>query len=199
MTDTNGFPRQDRPEADPALLEALRRLPQAEPPAGFADAVMARLRPKRLPWWRRAWLWAVTPRPLTVTPLRLAGAALAAGLLLTLALPLARHGGQPAQIAVVPADGLRPVTFVLPDPHHAASQVAVIGSFNNWTPKGFEMRYADGAWVLHAELPQGTHEYVFLLDGRVTRTDPEASLSKDDGFGNRNSVLLLGGGHGQAL
>jgi len=186
-------------EPDAALLQAVRKLPEAEPPAGFRAAVLRRLQPKRLPWWRRAWLWARTPRPLAVTPLRLAGAALAAGLLILAALPLLPRPQVPG--GETPAHGLQSVTFVLPDPDGRMRSAAVIGTFNRWNPKGFEMHFSpeQRAWLLQTSLAAGSHEYVFLLDGKQLQPDPGAALTKDDGFGNSNSVLLLGNGHEQKL
>lgn len=180
-----------------ALIRALRALPGEEPPAGFAAGVLRGLQPKRLSWRRRVWLWARTPRPLTVTPLRLAAAA---GLVLVLALPLLRREFLPAP-GPAPDNGLLPVTFLLPDPEARVRSVAVIGSFNRWNPKGFEMRYSarDQAWVLRTQLPPGSHEYVFLTDDGRTQADPAATLSADDGFGTSNSILFLAGDHEQKL
>ncbi len=188
-----------RDERDQNLIRAIRNLPQAEPPAGFTQAVLSGLAPKRLAWWQRAWLWARTPRPLAVTPLRLAGAALAAGLLVLAALPLLPRPQAPGMEA--PAGGLQAVTFLLPDPDGRVRSAAVIGTFNRWNPKGFEMRFMpeQKAWLLQTRLAAGSHEYVFLLDGAQLRPDPAAVLTKDDGFGNSNSVLLLGDGHEQRL
>jgi 1,4-alpha-glucan branching enzyme len=72
----------------------------------------------------------------------------------------------------------------------------VIGSFNQWSPNGYALRRDDrtGRWVLEAPLPPGRYEYSFLIDGRRTRPDPNAAITTDDGFGNRNSVLYVRGG-----
>lgn len=43
------------------------------------------------------------------------------------------------------------------------------------------------------ELPMGRHEYAFLIDGERIVPDPGALLYHEDGFGNRNAVLILGG------
>lgn len=181
---------------DTALMRALRDLPMEEPPAGFAAGVLRGLAPKRPSFWRRAWIWARTPRPLTVTPLRLAAAAC----LLLLALPALRGALRPDTVTET-ASGLLPVTFLLPDPDGRARTVAVIGSFNRWNPAGFEMRYSERerTWILKTQLPPGSHEYVFLADGRQAVPDPAASLTTDDGFGNRNSILFLANGHEQNI
>lgn len=188
-----------RPLDEQDVIRAIRNLPEAEPPTGFGASVLRRLEPKRLPWWRRLWLWACTPRPLSLTPLRLAGAVLACGLLVLAALPLLPRPQAPGLEAA--ADGLQSVTFLLPDPDGNLRSAAVIGSFNRWNPKGFEMRFMPDkrAWLLKTQLAAGSYEYVFLLDGQRLTTDPAAALSKEDGFGNNNSVLLLGDGHEQRI
>ena len=182
-----------------SLIRAVREMPDEPAPNDFVEGVLRRLTPKRLPWWRRAWIWTRTPRPLVVTPLRMAGVSLAAALLILAALPMMRSPQVPTVHA--PSPGLQPVTFMLPDPQGRIGSAAVIGSFNRWQPRGFEMHFSPdrGAWVLETRLPAGTHEYVFLLDGTQVRSDPRAVLTKDDGFGSRNAVLLLTEGHEHSI
>ena len=40
------------------------------------------------------------------------------------------------------------------------------------------------------ELPKGRYEYMFVIDGAWV-TDPNAIGHVDDGFGNRNAVLVI--------
>ena len=178
-----------------SLIRAVREIPDEPAPDGFVVGVLYRLTPKRLPWWRRAWIWTRTPRPLVVTPLRMAGVSLAAALLILAALPMMHSPQAPPFHA--PSPGLQTVTFMLSDPQGQIGSAAVIGSFNRWRPRGFEMHFSpdQGAWLLETRLPAGTHEYVFLLDGAQVRSDPRAFLTKDDGFGSRNAVLLLTENH----
>ena len=56
-----------------------------------------------------------------------------------------------------------------------------------------------GAWVLETRLPPGDHEYVFLVDGRQLVADPHAQVTRDDGFGNTNSIVFVDGNHEQML
>jgi len=56
-----------------------------------------------------------------------------------------------------------------------------------------------GAWMLEAELPPGDHEYLFLVNGERLVPDPLAPLTRDDGFGNRNSIMFVVGENEQAL
>ena len=74
-----------------------------------------------------------------------------------------------------------------------AHAVAVVGTFNGWKPRGYEMQFnpEKKIWSLTVRLPEGRYEYAFLVDGQRVVPDPEASLYQDDGFGNENSVMIL--------
>lgn len=168
------------------LEKLLGEIPYEEVPRGFSERVMASLEPRKVGLFEKIMLWLRTPMNVRITPIRAIPAMAAALLLLTLALPFGvREASQPHS-------GLVPVRFVLGNAGKA-QHVAVIGSFNGWTPDGAQMKYDDtlGAWVAEMQLPPGVHEYVFLLDGKKVVADPGAPLSEDDGFGNRNSVLYL--------
>jgi hypothetical protein len=91
--------------------------------------------------------------------------------------------------------GVKPVTFALPDPQKRYSSAVVIGSFNKWQSRGFEMSYDESqeAWVLEHELPAGDYEYVFFVDGTVPMPDPSSVFYVQDSFGNKNSLLHVGG------
>ena len=43
------------------------------------------------------------------------------------------------------------------------------------------------------ELEKGRHAYAFLVDGKRLVSDPAALLGEEDGFGNRNSILVIEG------
>jgi hypothetical protein len=180
------------------IVSGLRALGAADPGPEFAARVMDRIgsrTPRRVAErpLRRMVHWLVSPRTFRLSPL--GGLAAAAGLVLALGLALrlgpAVDGGAPR--------GLSPVTFVLAAPD--AREVAVIGSFNGWNAAGWTMRRdaATGLWTLAAALPPGSHEYVFLIDGATSVPDASAPFSADDGFGSRNSVLLVKGGDESVL
>ena len=48
----------------------------------------------------------------------------------------------------------------------------------------------NGLWKIHLDLPHGRHEYVFVVDGHW-ETDPSVPATVDDGFGSKNTLLLL--------
>ena len=86
----------------------------------------------------------------------------------------------------VTADG---VTFTFAG---AARSVSLCGGFNQWAPLADPMRQqADGTWTLTKKLPVGRHAYKFLVDGSHWTTDDANPQSEDDGFGGKNSILIL--------
>lgn len=48
-----------------------------------------------------------------------------------------------------------------------------------------------GTWLIELALPPGRYLYAFLVDGGEWQTDPGAVLFDDDGFGKKNSVLIV--------
>lgn len=75
-------------------------------------------------------------------------------------------------------------------------KVAVVGSFNSWSPEASPMAdpEGDGTWETTLELEAGTYTYKFLVDGTGWYPDPAAAETDPDGFGAVNSVLRVGEG-----
>jgi len=76
-----------------------------------------------------------------------------------------------------------------------AAEVFVAGSFNSWlhdwNARQFLMsRDEQGEWTLDLPVAPGTHEYLFVVDGRWT-PDPQARDYVPNPFGGFNSVLLV--------
>jgi hypothetical protein len=81
----------------------------------------------------------------------------------------------------------REVTFKIAQP--GASEVSLIGEFNNWSPEATPMKLSgSGMWTVTVTLPPGTYSYKFLVDRKRKLADPGASGSEPDGFGGTNSV-----------
>jgi len=102
--------------------------------------------------------------------------------------------GVPAGGPVAPAASLTvPVRLVFVAPQ--ATSVAVTGDFASWDPDGIPLTkpQGDGVWSVELELPPGLHHYVFIVNGTEWRPDPNAASQVDDGFGQKNSVLLVQG------
>jgi len=81
----------------------------------------------------------------------------------------------------------REVTFMID--HPGASEISLIGEFNNWSPDATPMRLmGSGMWSVKVMLPPGRYSYKFLIDRRQKLPDPAATGSEPDGFGGVNSV-----------
>ena len=86
-----------------------------------------------------------------------------------------------------------PVTFSFQPPIPAAT-VTVAGTFNNWdaTRNPMSDPDGDGIWTVVIELPPGSYEYKFVVNGDSWYEDPNAEESTDDGYGGNNSVVHVG-------
>ncbi len=132
------------------------------------------------------------PRP-AQRPLWLAGAALAASLLL--AVLLRSSGDIPvsrvASTIVAPDASTRPVRLRLASP--ASSRVAVVGDFNDWDPGATPLRPTEeqGVWTVELQLRPGRYHYTFLIDGRRWERDPSEPRANASDFGAPMSVLTV--------
>ena len=170
----------------------LTNIPDVEPPEKLIESVMVRIQPKKTVWWRR--VFRQLQIPFYVTPLKIVPfGASAAALIIVALIFLGRTPDVKDMTSTLIRGGKMgaAVTFTLNMP--GASNVDVIGSFNQWTPNGFRMHWDErrGLWILSARLERGRYEYAFLIDNQVVVPDPKALLQQDDGFGNKNSVLII--------
>ena len=182
-----------------SLNEELRRIaglvaniPEAEAPDTLIDSVMARIQPKKVHPLRLIWRRIRTP--MAITPLKIAplGAAIVAAFLVILLYLMQAPGKHEVVSIFESAKGSKKTVFLTLD-MPGASSVDVIGSFNRWTPGALKMRWDESRrlWVLSLQLDRGRYEYAFLIDGKTVVSDPRADFEQDDGFGNRNSVLII--------
>jgi anti-sigma factor RsiW len=75
----------------------------------------------------------------------------------------------------------------------AAHRVSVAGTFNRWNAEANQMaRNEAGVWTAALPLEPGVYAYMFIIDGREWVADPNSPTVRDDGFGNRNSVMRVG-------
>jgi 1,4-alpha-glucan branching enzyme len=72
--------------------------------------------------------------------------------------------------------------------------VSLAGSFNRWEAPGIPLRRSSvtGLWTVTVPLAVGEQQYLFLVDGNRWIPDPTAHAQVDDGFGRRNSVIVVG-------
>ncbi|MDH3215106.1 MAG: glycogen-binding domain-containing protein [Candidatus Krumholzibacteria bacterium] len=84
----------------------------------------------------------------------------------------------------------RVVTLTYRNPQ--ANSVAVIGSFNGWSPVNSSMRRAGPEkWEISLHLSPGRYAYRFLVDNNSQIVDPASSSQEPDGYGGMNSVLVV--------
>ena len=80
--------------------------------------------------------------------------------------------------------------FVLDMP--AAQSVNLAGSFNSWSTSADAMkRDAAGRWSIVKALPAGRHQYKFVVNGGQWKEDPANGQTADDGYGGKNSLVVV--------
>lgn len=74
-----------------------------------------------------------------------------------------------------------------------ADRVELLGTFNNWKTDDIVLVGPDasGHWTAKVELPEGRHEYIFLVDGERWMADPKAATHRPDGYGRVNTVINI--------
>ncbi len=136
---------------------------------------------------RAAWRWLTTPRLLALTPL---GGLGAAAVLAALIIGLAQRRGEAPPLP--PGPGSRDFQFVVVAP--GATQVSLVGDFNDWDATRTPMRRSSGAalWTAVVPLAPGRYRYAYLVDDRRWLPDPAAPAARDDEYGTPSSVLTVG-------
>lgn len=195
-------------ELDPIIEQvalAARRPVSVDPDA--RERLLAVIRAEAATGTTGEWESRGTQRRFTLTATRFA--ALAAGLVgvgALLGFGLGRDSqetGHPkvvaeksSQLPASPsADTVMTFVFVA----HGASKVSLVGDFNQWNAEASPMQRIPNsdAWSVTVPLAQGRHVYSFLAvgaDGERWVADPHAPAAPDDGFGHRNSVVVVGTG-----
>ena len=80
----------------------------------------------------------------------------------------------------------------LPVNSNHIESVSVVGDFNGWDVNAFKLKYkGDGIWEGTFPIKPGKYEYMFVINGEKWIPDPRAKEYKEDGFGGKNSVLVL--------
>ena len=196
------FPDDESGMHDKAIAAELRflgglvaKIPDEAPPDALLAGVMAGLTPKKRPRPFRFLAWLTRPRYVNLAPIRLVP--VVAVLLLFLVWP----GFRPSPPGRDDGPGLVRQVATGTQYHHFAitlpksSSVALIGDFNNWNPQGYEMAWdeANRCWALSVPLGRGRYRYAFLVDGGIL-ADPKAVFHQDDGFGHKNSIVIINNG-----
>ncbi|HEV2729073.1 MAG TPA: S8 family serine peptidase [Terriglobales bacterium] len=104
---------------------------------------------------------------------------------------LAERHGQSARQHISPNVLPEGISFSLHD--HGASNVHVLGSWNDWRAPGIvATRVEPGFWQISPmRFPAGQHTYKFLLDGQVWLDDPGNPRKMPDGVGGFNSMFIV--------
>jgi len=95
------------------------------------------------------------------------------------------------QIAAEVAELKSPVRKTVPTVfrwENGGCEVFIAGSFTDWKAR-IPMNYSNGEFTTIIELPEGDHEFKFLVDGRWIH-DPNLQTSNDT-FGGRNNIVSV--------
>ncbi|CAF1077484.1 unnamed protein product [Brachionus calyciflorus] len=90
------------------------------------------------------------------------------------------------QIRVEPVIKKLPVVFKYSG--KMAKEVFLVGTFTSWKDK-IQMIKSDGDFMVIVELPEGEHQYKFVVDGKWEHDANQASI--DDTFNGRNNVVTV--------
>lgn len=80
--------------------------------------------------------------------------------------------------------------FVIYRPDVGRAEIA--GSFTDWQRVPLHRLGNSGYWEIRLAVPKGEHRYTYILEGRESFADPTVSQQEFDGFGGRNSILVIG-------
>lgn len=72
-----------------------------------------------------------------------------------------------------------------------AEMVCISGDFNGWSPDAHCLKRNGDTWNIRLSLSPGRYRYAFFVDDIHWIPDPNAFLQEDDGFGMKNSVLIV--------
>lgn len=74
-----------------------------------------------------------------------------------------------------------------------ATEVFVMGSFNNWSKGATPMKVVDrnGLWSAEVPLNEGEYTFIYLVNGTRWVTPPMAEDFVTDGFGHTNGVVVV--------
>jgi len=72
-----------------------------------------------------------------------------------------------------------------------AKSVSLVGDFNRWGAEPVPLIGANGVWTASIPLPNGRHEYAFIVDGAHWTLDPLAPSSSDE-FDTKSSIVTVG-------
>ncbi|MBI5170239.1 MAG: isoamylase early set domain-containing protein, partial [Candidatus Eisenbacteria bacterium] len=73
-----------------------------------------------------------------------------------------------------------------------ANTVNVAGEFNSWSTSADPLqKQSNGTWTLVKALAPGKYAYKFVVNGTDWKADENAPETADDGYGGKNSVVVV--------
>jgi 1,4-alpha-glucan branching enzyme len=103
---------------------------------------------------------------------------------------------KPATAGAGPSETTEGVRFVWTG---GGNTVNIAGEFNSWSTSADPLsKQADGSFALVKALAPGRYAYKFVIDGGTWKEDPSAKETADDGFGGKNSLVVVTGIAGSA-
>ncbi|MGE5840143.1 MAG: isoamylase early set domain-containing protein [Deltaproteobacteria bacterium] len=98
--------------------------------------------------------------------------------------------GFPACVTTTKTQGTAEVSvsFVLSGQHDS---VCLSADFNGWSSESHCLERDGDRWWIQVVLPPGSYRYGFVIDKTDWTWDPEALIQEEDGFGKKNSVLII--------
>ncbi len=173
-------------EALRQLSRQVREIPYLDPPVCLLPGVMGAVKARRFPLWYRSLRWARSPKSLTFTPSK--WASLTSFLVLVCfagAFFLLKSEHRPDAMSLV--QGAVPITFALNMPE--ARSVSVVGTFNAWQEKGYEMtRTCQRRWTLILRLPAVATNTLSSSMGKSSSLTPRQSFWPTMVLGIKNAV-----------
>ena len=141
------------------------------------------------PWWRKRY----TLRLSAWGGLALAASIFGVMLLGAKAMSTAITPRAPQTVSAAKPAHVQSVNFILVD--GSARQVWLVGDFNGWSKRETPLtRAANGrAWTVSVPLPEGRHEYAFIVDdenGERWVADPLTPPVEDE-FGTTSSIVRV--------
>jgi len=82
-----------------------------------------------------------------------------------------------------------PYRFVIYRPD--VRQAEITGNFTEWRKIPMKKIGSSGYFELNLYLPQGEHQFTYILEGRQRFPDPTIPTREQDDFGGENSVLSV--------
>lgn len=166
--------------------------PGSELDAVIMESVRHQAAPRTAPR-RSLWRWLVEPWTVRVRP----AFALAAAMSIAIVVFVTREAAGPVAVpGLAAATGDVRVRFELTAPE--AGRVTVAGTFNDWNPDSVALHLnpVTGVWSVTVPMRPGEHQYLFVVDGARWIPDPGALAEVEDGFGQKNSLLVVPAGGG---